>query len=52
MVSGMFVGFRCVIANFGPQRIRVSRNAQRDLDGRNSLVCAKKRSPKDHVVRK
>jgi hypothetical protein len=34
-VSGMFVVFRCVIANFGPQHIRVSRNAQQDLDGRN-----------------
>jgi hypothetical protein len=35
VVSGMFAVFRCVIANFGPQHIRVARNAQRDLDGRN-----------------
>jgi hypothetical protein len=32
VVSRMLVVFRCVIANFGPQRIQVSRSAQRDLE--------------------
>jgi hypothetical protein len=47
----MFVVFQCVIANFWAlAHTSVLAMRSGDLDGRNSLVCAKQRSPNDHVV--